>query len=67
MRGEWQPIETAPKNGTEVLVYIPFDGGGCYDLVQWDFEVEAWREDGGATISPKFYAPSHWMALEPPK
>lgn len=25
---EWQPIETAPKNGTEVFVYVK--GGSCF-------------------------------------
>ena len=62
---EWQPIETAPKDGSPVLVL----GSGWNDPVPtvavWN-EYEEWAEfTGGETIWP---APNHWMPLpEPPK
>lgn len=33
---EWQPIESAPKDGTEILVYGPHKNGGTYrDVQRW--------------------------------
>lgn len=60
--GQWQPIETAPADGTEFLAF----SDGSYDV--------AWcgrdKEDG----SPNWFngdvsvRPTHWMPLpEPPK
>lgn len=67
-RGEgWRPIETAPKDGTPVLLsrggdflfgcwsgHGPDDPAGC-----WDADVE----HGGQEIDP---APDHWQPLPPP-
>lgn len=56
----WQPIETAPKDGTEVLLFAGFDMGICF-----------WREDETMTgwtwgLGKRFLNPSHWMPLPPP-
>ena len=56
----WQPIETAPKDGAEVLVWC---GGSmfiaCMEVGRWFFE----RTDH--SVKP---VPTHWMPLpEPPK
>ena len=61
---EWQPIETAPKDGTDVLVVA--DG-----VVS---EAEYWGDDRGwwlANTAPTDYIdsqvwPTHWMPLPPP-
>ena len=37
---EWMPIETAPKNGKEVLVY----GAGSYAVAS--FDGDEWRDMG---------------------
>lgn len=62
---EWQPIETAPKDGTAVLCFWTrsvYVDGRAYAIAQchsgtWvsvdDDEVEYWE-------------PTHWMPLPPP-
>lgn len=55
----WQPIETAPKDGTEILA-------GDYDameIVNWD-EVEGiWKDRNG-----DYFWPAYWQPLpEPPE
>jgi hypothetical protein len=60
---EWQPIETAPKDGTPVLGYR--DG---------DMATVEWRASWGewVLVVPRAYAeddewkPSHWMPLPDP-
>lgn len=75
---EWQPIETAPKDGTLILVYEPvrqYAEAGIY-MVSWDreypYQPKTWcivyseqDEQGGcATVDWATY----WMPLpEPPK
>ena len=72
--GKWQPIETAPKDATPILVYIPsqkdrkpvqevwwallYDGGPGY----WSTPLGP--SGRGYTILPE--APTHWMPLPPP-
>ncbi len=64
MSGEWQPIETAPTDGTEVLVYgTCFNEGefmlAIYQLGEW---LETWNND------PIHFVITHWQPLpEPPK
>jgi hypothetical protein len=72
---QWQPIETAPKDGTEILV-----SGGTYS---WDTDygresphtwvsMASWREQrwqgerSGGHDEYFFYKPTHWMHLPPP-
>lgn len=57
----WQPIETAPKDGTEILVCR--HGCGDRDFVRWYEKEGVWlssSEDIG-------YEPTHWMNPQPPK
>lgn len=64
---DWQLIETAPKDGTEIVgakksswnTLSPFP----YPLkVKWDGE--CWRANDGGRYDPQ---PSHWMPIpEPP-
>ena len=59
--GVWQPIETAPKDGTWIMVYWPTMGIGQYPFVVfWD---EGWQP---ARYSDRDYGeafPTHWMPL----
>lgn len=59
---EWENIETAPKDGTEILTYSKF--GGC--------SVRFWGEgeDGDEAWQPRIRGcfPDSWMTLpDPPK
>lgn len=63
---EWMPIETAPKDGTRVLLYR---GGFAESMaVAWfscmEFNDDCWIPMNGSV----FPEPTHWMPLpEPPK
>lgn len=57
--GDWQPIETAPKDGTRILLWgdLP-DWDGCF------YEVGYWDESiGGFTCDVE---PTHWQPLPKP-
>lgn len=54
----WQPIETAPRDGTEVLVWD--EDGPDFFLGHWDLSFRSWLSDYFDEISP-----THWMPLPP--
>jgi len=60
---EWQPIETAPKDGTMILVC--WAGSGMHPIVsRWLLRSMAWTHPFNKPVNP----PTHWMPLpEPPK
>lgn len=65
----WQPIETAPKDGTPVLGW----DGDCMTTVQWWWPSIGTPADGywdlvcaGMYASDGEWAPTHWMPLPPP-
>jgi len=54
----WQPIETAPKDGTEILGYA-----GGFLLLSW--RDDEWHEE---TFEESGWNPTHWMPMPaPPK
>jgi len=68
---EWQPIETAPKDGTPVLIFVPAytrptlgDFPAVMQVAHWygfaggEF---AWTEVHGEGYET--YEPTHWMPL----
>lgn len=65
---EWQPIETAPKDGRRILVseanYV--DSIGC---AYWSYSKE-WKEEGWYSSACcddiTMFFPTHWMPLPPP-
>ena len=75
---EWQPIETAPKDGTAVVlygkgllrsgyeqavgVYIPIHGEDDDSTIRW-WHVEDGKFGPYAIRGP---SPTHWMPLPPP-
>ena len=54
---EWQPIETAPKDGTRVLLVI--DHGEWGDKVWTGLWADGWIVSYGKTTNE----PTHWMLL----
>jgi hypothetical protein len=56
---EWQPAETAPKDGTEVLAYT---NDGSFDLVEWNDLTEQWWNGNSGYASVLV----SWQALTPP-
>lgn len=65
---DWQPIETAPRDGTEVLVYATLP-----DHLQWAdpdkqlrpvVRVTAWHPDAGWCVDELREA-THWCPLRP--
>jgi len=72
---EWQPIETAPKDGTQIIL-AELDGGGevkHIDVGCWDLIDEGWESDirpyhGWTSNSWPFNdeGPNHWIPLPSP-
>ena len=68
---QWQPIETAPKDGTVIFIWYghrlnrhaAFDD--CIKKAQWLEGIEEWRIESVGGNQP--YFPLYWMPLpEPP-
>lgn len=63
---EWMPIETAPKDGRSVLLWIPSSESWYYRNTicgRWVGEYQGWSIPGISGLLP-----THWMSLpEPPK
>lgn len=74
---DWQPIETAPRDGRTVLVFgkpdnLIFDGNllvtfnvASSHTAHWDHIDEAFCLSGGSWLGP-FVEPTHWMPLPDP-
>jgi hypothetical protein len=66
---KWQPIETAPKDGTPVLIHL---NGGMTRIACWKERGAfgaGWRDPiGHAEHAAILGEPSHWMPLpDPPR
>lgn len=57
----WQPIETAPKDGRRVLTYRA-DFAESMVVAWWSDELDEWR----AVLGWQLPDPTHWMPLPPP-
>lgn len=74
MSGEWQPIETAPRDGTPILIFDPLRH---VRIARWGDTFLASRIDGRSqpifgfvVVDTQFVKadPTHWMPLpDPPK
>lgn len=63
---KWQPIETAPKDGTRVLLFVPPYGAstGHYRAQHnWGETASNWYAH---SVLNKEAEPTHWMPLPPP-
>jgi len=60
----WQPIETAPKDGTSILIATNADADGVVIARWFKYNGLAAFRDGDADP----HSPTHWMPLpNPPK
>ena len=66
---QWQPIETAPRDGTRVLVYARLDPPEKWHEALRDIPpvmaVASWHPDGGWCVCEVRDA-THWMPLPAP-
>jgi hypothetical protein len=63
---EWQPIETAPKDGQTIVAFRNEIGKGAYTLIFWDDVEGQWA--GLTATHEKMLAkhqPTHWIPLPP--
>ena len=73
LQDRWRPIETAPKDGTRVLLAEPFEGGFEMSVGWWrsyindsddagwmDGTVQNWAYEENTILQP-----THWMPLPP--
>ncbi len=60
----WLPIETAPKDGSLVLLCNALDGGMYVGF----YERSEWEDISGEMMEMLIGEPTHWMPLpEPPR
>jgi hypothetical protein len=65
----WQPIETAPKDGTSILLALEYQGKFFRYIAKWNDGLNCWlRDETGSAVFPKHMQGwfSHWMPLPPP-
>ena len=62
---EWQPIETAPKDNSAILVYVPMETIKLMATAFWDTVANEWRVawTGISNKPVKVGNPTHWMPL----
>jgi hypothetical protein len=65
---KWQPIETAPRDGTPFLCFTPdddFSSQTGIDLIWYEPSIKTYTMDGDNEVP--FAGITHWMPLpEPP-
>ena len=67
MFGEWQPIETAPKDGTRILAYgvLGFESQPSIGTVKWDGRKWICDPNEASEYEPEPCALTHWMPFPP--
>jgi hypothetical protein len=64
-RVTWKPIESAPKDGTEVLAWVHTCAGGRVTTIEW-LNGSGWVESYDLAGWNPQYGPTHWMPLPEP-
>jgi hypothetical protein len=71
---EWQPIDTAPKDGTRIILWLPVEDVAISGFWEW-VEPERidghqlysgfydWFVDNDYVIFDSEYRPTHWMPM----
>ena len=70
---KWQPIETAPRDKTTILVWCDGDCYAVWWVPRYDADGEFWNDFEGWGVSdnnnephPLCGRPTHWMSLPAP-
>ena len=67
---DWQIIDTAPRDGREVFLWVPIESGPmegstkaslCIVVASWSDALRDWNSDFIGEEEP-----THWMPLPPP-
>ncbi len=67
---KWQPIETAPKDGTPILAYRGdhYKSFGHVQVTYWRTAAHKVGYIGWGEFNQRWWPPTHWMPLpEPPR
>ena len=64
-QGEWQPIETAPKD-SEVLLWVDIAVGNPLVIQGCWFSDEEMGESGWIDVNGEVHEVTHWMPLPDP-
>jgi hypothetical protein len=64
--GEWKPIETAPKNGTAVLLFCQHPEAPRITDGFYADEVGRWIDDDMLDVELRLGPPTHWRELPSP-
>ena len=62
---KWRSIESAPKDGTHILIYAPLHKGKPIYVVAYHAHKNKWIEANHLKYCIR--NPTHWMPLKPPK
>jgi hypothetical protein len=65
---EWQPIETAPRDGVTFLAIRSAPGEYCTNpsLICWNSFHNEWADNFAWDARLVKFQPTHWMPLPPP-
>jgi hypothetical protein len=58
---DWQPVETAPRDGEPFLCYMDGGWNNGMDFARFDPELEEFVKDGCG-----WQYVTHWVRIEPP-
>lgn len=62
----WRPIETAPRDGTVVDLWVVRDGHGeRFAGAEWDASLGMWFNEYLYSPHPEA-KPTHWQSIPPP-
>jgi hypothetical protein len=63
---QWQPISSAPKDGTQILIFEPAENIGGAVRHAGTVRIARWRSDTiPAGWSGSERSPTHWLPLPP--
>jgi len=68
---QWQPIETAPKDGTKFLAgrfvkKCPYDANGHIAVDRWHERAKGDHYNGLGSFNGNYWPATHWMPLPQP-